>query len=225
MSTYHDLIANAALRIGAFSATLPAAIQTAYATRPLVAGLFNSADFPFDAILEAAVSTEFTIAQIAASVKKHPWRGWLLSQTGTLVNQADIPDKDSSNIPIVGIWSGVFDATDRTECLPRTVDYVTRRARNAGSWAVIPDYSYNAETDRLLHTRTLVRVKCCVYNRVAQKAAIETDGTVLIQSVPDELFIAGMVSTLSRDDAFAEQAKAARGYFETGLQASLALAA
>jgi hypothetical protein len=210
---YHNYLAEVGLWVGAFVATDPAALEIAYKTRPLTDTLFDSADFPFSSLKTSLRVTEKRIAQAIAKRKDHIWRAWLLGATSSLAHKANIPTVDSSSRPIIGVWSGVYDASDGTELKYESEDYVTRVVRLAGIRKV-SDYHFNADGDRILHTRTNVIVKCCVYDDSTQAAAIDNNSAVLLKGVPMELYINGAVSTLQRDEVFTGQASVARGYFD-----------
>lgn len=138
---YHDVMAQIALRSNSLVGALPAALETTYITRPLTSANFDSGDFPFTAIKDALQTAEERICQTIAKVKGHPWRSFLNGVTGNLAHKATIPTVDAGSKQIIGVWSGVYDATDTTECQWKPEDYVTRKVRL--STFVIPNYYYN----------------------------------------------------------------------------------
>lgn len=212
---WHDILAAIAVRGNALVGNLPASLETNYLVRPLTSAQYESGDFPFSDIKRAARMAEKRIALAAAGNKGSTLRAFLQSSTSALAHKANVPTTDSSGRQIIGVWSGVYDGSDGTECTWKPADYITRKVRL--SLFVIPNYNFNADGDRLLHTRTTVIVKCNVYDEATQKAAIDNNTAILLRDVDEEALVNGAVSMLRRDDVFLAQAAVARAQFEAYL--------
>lgn len=214
---YHDVLADIALRINAFTATTPEDMQVAYATRPLVSTLFDSTIAPFSALISALLLAEEKLVSVMASTSNPTLRSYLSSVTANLASGDIVPRTDVSGAPIIGVLGSVRDASDGTPCKEKTLEEIERRNRNAGNFYRIPMYAYKFDGVRIEHTRTEVAIDCCIYDRAAQEALVESNGEMLLPDDLGEAVICGAVASLIRDDEYVEQATVYAKYFEDTL--------
>lgn len=216
--TYEKVLRAAALRVNALVGATAAALETSYATSPLTSAQFDSADFPFTAFKDGALSVESKLANAIANVGNHPWRSVLASTTATITHGNVIPAVDVDTVPIIGVLGSVYDGSDGTVCTEMALDDIRIAKRNANSWLLAPVYGYKIDGRRIFHTRTNVKIDVCIYNRAARETAIGTlTNQILLPEVLEEAYVCGIVSMLVRDDAFTGQAAIYRGYFNDAL--------
>jgi hypothetical protein len=203
---YHNILAQIAIRANALVGAQAAALETNYTTRPLTSANFKSSIFPFTAVKDALQTAEERFAMAIANVRKHTWRSSLLGVTATLAHKADIPAVDGAGKKIIGVWGGVYDYTDATECTEASVAQITRWVRmiSAGTLKT-PYYRFNKDGDRVLHTRANVVAKVCVYDRATQRTAIDANTAMLLPDVCEAGLYALGVAQLVRDDEFMNQ--------------------
>lgn len=217
-TSYHDLLADAALRINAVLGTSVATLQTNYTVRPLTTAQFNSAIFPMSAIIEALSLAEQRLAHaIANSSSDNTYRTALTTQTPALANGALMPSTVGT-ASVIGVYGDVRDDADNSICTPRPLREITRRVANAGSFYRVPVYHFAYQGARIYHTRPTVIVDVCVYDHDAQIAAMVADGPVLLADDLNQAVISGALASLLRDDEFIEQGTAFAKYFATVLE-------
>lgn len=220
---YHIILRQIALRANAIIGPQPSTLETNYKTLPLTDSLFDSGVFPFTAIKDALQSAEDRLAKAVASIAKHPWRAFLLSTTANLAHNAVIPSGDSTGKQIIGVYGDVLDATDSRKLTWKPASYVERRV--AMTTFVIPTYNFNADGDRLLHTRAAAKIKVCVYDWATQRAAIDANTAMLLPDAAEWGLVSGGVGELVRDDEFLQQSKVFRDDFDAFISNLGAMAA
>lgn len=218
-TTYNTVIAEVALRINAVYGPISATLQSNYITSPLTTTQVVSSIFPLAAIQDAVLDTEGALAKAVADTANSPLRQYLAAQTSSLANLATLPSLSSASKPIIGVWGTVVDASDSQVCSLMPLDEVRRRATNANSQFVCDEYWYNIIDRVILHTRTNVIVKCCVYSRSDQATILAANGSILLADALASAYVAGAVSTLVRDDEFMAQAAKAQTQFDSATAA------
>lgn len=218
MPTYHNPIAAAALRVDALVGAQKAALETTYTTRPLTDANFQSAIFPFSDFLAACGWAEQQIAGAIADTGNSPYQAYIRSNTATIINGGPLPAVDKSGVPIIGIWGAVKDGTSGNVCFKKDLSEIQRRVTNANNFWVVPVYYYRMEGLSIYHTRTNVKIDCCVYDADAQAALIAADGDLLFPTL-ENLYVWGMLGKMIRDDEFTGQGSIFQGYFDDGLMA------
>lgn len=216
MLTYHDIIADAALRISALIGVESAALNTTFLTRPLTQTQFQSTVFPFSAVKTALQMWEGKLARAVAS-SNDPMRDYLASTTAALANEAALPSLDVNSKQIIGVWGDVHDATDGKPCRLNKLENIQRIIDNAGGRYLLEYYFFNRTRQRIYHTRTNVKIDCCFYDGDAQQTAIDSDTAVLLPFATQEPYVSGTVAMFVRDDEFATQAALYRGYAQDTL--------
>lgn len=214
--TYHDVIADSALRISALIGVESAALNTTFLTRPLTQTQFQSTVFPFSAVKTALQMCEGKLARAAAG-SNDPMRDYLASTTASLVNEAALPSLDVNGKQIIGVWGDVHDATDGKPCRLNKLENIQKIVDNAGSRYLLEYYFFNRTRQRIYHTRSAVKMDCCFYDGDAQQTAIDNDTAVLLPFATQEAYVNGTVAMFVRDDEFAAQAKTYAEYFQNTL--------
>lgn len=215
---WNTLVRNVAIRVNAIEGTIPSDLETNYIVSPLTTTQVVSADFSLTPIKDAILSTEEKLAHAIANTGNHPWRAFLHGATAAVANEGALPTVDGSSNPIVGIFGSVYDSTDGTVCTERSLETIRRRVENPGTFFVASVYWYKIDGQRIYHTRTNVKLDCCVYNRATQQTSIGTlTNNTILPDVLEEALVCGAVSYLVRDDAFSAQAKTYRAYFHETL--------
>jgi len=202
----HDILAHIGIRISALKGVGSAALNTTFATRPLTVNEFQSTVFPFDAIRDALVHAEQKLALAIANTPNHPFRSFLRSQTANLVHGAPLPSTDSAGKSIIGLWDSVRDASNQKVCTEKTLEEITRKVDNAGTFYKRQYYFFKLEGSRIYHTRTNVTIDCCFYDRAARKTAVINNDPILLSEALEPAYISGAIDELVRDDEFTEQA-------------------
>jgi hypothetical protein len=212
---YNTVIRQSALRVNAFTTgATPTLLQAAYIVSPLTTTQLASPDFPFQSFLDTCLLVEERLATRIANNKTHPWRAFFTTQTAGIANKGLILSTDASSNPIVGAYGPAFDATDSTPLQKMSLQDITVKARNAGSWQKGEVYGCRIIGTRLYHTRTSAKLDVCTYNRTTQGTAIATlTNTSFLPDALEWAFICGMVALLVRDGAFETQAKLYAEYF------------
>lgn len=212
---YHEPLSGIAIRAGQIAGVALATLETNYATRPLTATQFKGATFTFRACKDALQYAEERLARAIAKSREAQERAYLAGVTASLANEAALPSVDSLSRPIIGVWGGVYDASDGTQLTDeKGLAFVRERAANPGSFFRVSSYQYALDGGRIYHTRTNVVIRVCVYDRGAQRTALDANSAMLLPDDTEEALVCGGVSYLFRDDAFNEQAKLYRRYFD-----------
>jgi hypothetical protein len=214
--TYHDIVADAAIRISALIGVDSAALNTTFLVRPLTQANFQSTVFPFEPVKTAVLMAEGKLARAIAN-SNDSMRDYLHSTTAALANQAQLPSLDVNGKQIIGVWGDVHDASDGKPCRPNTLANIQRIIDNAGSRYLLQSYFYNRTRDRIYHTRTTVKIDCCFYDAVTQETAIDNDSAVLLPFASKEAYVNGAVTMFVRDDEFVNQSQLYRANFQNAL--------
>lgn len=217
-TTYNVIERQCAIRINALIGIQPSDLATTYSTVPLTNTNYQSAIFIRDSVLDAMLNTEGRLAATIAQTGNHPLRAYLMSVTAALVNGDELPSIDVNSKQIIGVWGSVQDSSDGKVCRRKSLAEIQRRIRNAGSAHVVPVYWFEMDDLNIYHTRTSVTAKVCVYSRTVQAAAIVANGPMLLPDTEADAMVEGTVAQLVRDNAFMEQARLYRDYFDSVTQ-------
>lgn len=215
--TYHDILANVAVRVNALDGSDPAALQETYSTRPLTNELFQSSIFPFDAIRDAIILTEARIAQAVGKSADRVLRSYIGSQTVALASGEEFPTLDENGVNIVGDFGAVIDSTNPEILCTRMPLPVVRRRNLAPSLYLLQGAMYALDGTRIIHTQTEVILECCIYDAETQTEAFNGDETILFPDSLADLYVEGAVGLLMRDDEFTDQAGRYAAYFASGI--------
>jgi hypothetical protein len=216
--SYHDLLAQVAIRVNALTGVQAAALEATYILRPLTGAQFKSSVFPFSAVKDALLLAEAKLATVIAETGNHPWRAFLKSQTAELVHRAFLPKLDAlAGAPIIGVWGSVVDSADGKPCTEQPIELIERRVENAGGFWTREYYHFNFRGDRIYHTRPAVKMEVCVYDRTLQIGRVDNNDPILLPDALEEAYIAGALGYLVRDDEFVEQAAGYRALFNDTL--------
>lgn len=216
--TYRTILAETALRVNALTGATAALLETAFTTSPLTTSQFQSTIFNFTSIKDCILDTEGELAVAIASTGDHPWRQYITTTTADQANASILPSTSTGSLPIIGIWGAVVDSSTAIPCSQMPLDMVRRRVANAGSFYVCPVHWYNITGGRIEHTRTNVKVECCVYSRSAQSTIFDANGNILLPDALAQAYVSGASSKLMRDDEFVEQASRYSGYYTGTLE-------
>lgn len=215
---YHEVLAQIALRVNAIVGTSTSTLNTNYTTRPLTTTQFQSTIFPFAAFLDALQVTEETVAHHIANNRTHPWRAYLISATGDIAHNGNLPSVDTGFKQIIGVWGNVYDGSDSVECTPKSPAYIAKRVKNSNTFFKVAVYHYCIDGDRILHTRTVVKIRVCIYDRATQRTAIAANTAMLLPDAVEGALVCGALAQLVRDDEFTGQASVYAAYFQEYLK-------
>lgn len=216
--SYSHAIRSAAVRVNAIAGSTSATLETNYLVTPLTTTEVDSADFPLSVFKDTALLVEQRLAHAIANVGNHPWRKFLAGSAPTVAHETALPSVDGDAKNIIGVWGSVYDATDGTVCTEKPLEVIRRLVDNPGTFWKCNYYYYKMDGGRIYHTRTNVKIDCCVYNWSDRISAIATlTSATLLPEVLEEAHVCGMVSMLVRDDAFIPQSQIYRNYFEQAL--------
>lgn len=201
--TYHQVLRQIALRVGALRGTQVEGVETSYITAPLTKAEI-SADSPvnFSALKDAVLMAEGKLATAIAETGNHPFRRVLLSQTANIASGALIPSTNAASVPVIGIRGSVVDATDGIVCERFSRAEVRRLIRNANSWRKGAIYAYDIDDSRIFHTRTNVKIDVCTYDAATQRTAIDANSAMLLPDVLEEALVSGGAAYLGKDNGF-----------------------
>lgn len=217
MLTYHDIMANVALRVNALDGTDAPALQETYSTRPLTNAMFISSIFSFDAIRDAIILTEARIAQAVGKSADRVLRSYIGSQTVPLASGDEFPTLDENGVNIIGDFGAVIDAVNPEILCTRFPVPVVRRRNQAPSLYLLEGAMYALDGTRIIHTQDNVILECCVYDAATQTRAFDGDETILFPDSLADLYVEGAVGLLMRDDEFTDQAERYATYFASGI--------
>ena len=216
--TYHDLVADSALRISALVGVTSTALNTTFLVRPLTQTNFQSTVFTFESVKSAIQMVEGKLVRAIAGNRKSIYRTYIKSTTATQSSGDVLPSINSSNKQIVGAWGNVHDATNDKPCRPKKLEVIQRINDNAGSRYLLQHYYFNIDGQRIYHTRSGgVVLDCCFYDGPTQQTAIDADSAILLPVAFYEAYVSGVVALLVRDDEFVGQAQTFSNYFNTTL--------
>lgn len=210
--TYQNIIHGVSLRVNALVGSLPADLQTTYSKINLAAGDVESAEFPWDALIDAILMSESDRAKEIANNVDDPLRAYLHAPSGNIASRATLPIVSASGDPRIGVIGAVKDASDTKMLTPKPLS-VVRRINNE-TWRIYPSYHYALDSNRIEHTRTSVTIDLCVYNRTTARASIGANGNSVLPESEEGWLVSRAVSYLVKDDAFMEQARMFRAYTE-----------
>ncbi len=215
---YNDIVRQVGLRINAITGSLPATLESNYATVPVTT--FQSTIFSQTAIYDAVRLAEERMAQVIAETGNETLRTPLLSVTDTLMNGDSMPSDDTNGVNIIGQYGSVLDAGDPTiACTAASIQEIRRYWRTQTYWK-LSFYLFNMDGNGIFHTRPDgVVVQVCVYDGAAQQTAITNNSAILLADSLEEGYVNGALAELMRDDEFVQQASIYRGYFSETLQA------
>lgn len=141
-------------------------------------------------------SVEEELAIAVAMNPVHPWRKNISDVTAAITNGALIPQTGAAGAQIIGVRGQVLDFTDGKALTDSfTLDEIRRMVENPNTWRVIPVYAYHIDLPRIYHTRTSVKIDVCVYDVVAQKAAIVADAVTIFPDA-EGAYITAVVAKL-----------------------------
>lgn len=203
---YRTLLAGLGIRLNALVGGKSDDLEATYATTPLLAANWESADFPFTWAKDAIIQAESRYAWTIANTGDHPWRAVLRGLTVPLVHKAAIPAVSAASQPIVGIYGAIYDGTDGTACTEAPLELIRRRVRNANGHYRCAVYNYKIDGGVVYHTRTSVIIEVCTFDAAAQLATLNANGNMLLPDVLAEGIMDEAAGTAHRDDMFAQQA-------------------
>lgn len=196
--TYHKILRNIALRLNTLRSGEPAVLETSFSDQPLTLFDWNG-NPPFEAVKDALLMAEEKLADAIANVGDHPWRRVLNGITANVAHKGLLPATDSNSKSIVGIWGSVYDGSDGTVCTEQPLELIRDRVANPNSFFRIASYWYKIDDMRIFHTRTNVKLDCCVYDLATQRTAIDNNSSMLLPDVLDEALMCGGVSYFNVD--------------------------
>jgi len=163
--TFDRVIQQVLNRLGAVVGTNPAQADSNYAAPPSTSTV-TGPDFVPSQVQDPLAASIGEIVECIASTPRHPERQRFFDVTGSLANQAAIPQVGNSGSRIIGVPGFVRDASDSRACLPATLDAVRSYNRfSASVYSGMSFYLYAINGGRIEHTRTNVVMEVCVYTR------------------------------------------------------------
>lgn len=208
--TYQHLLHDVAIRLSAISGTSVLDINATYNIGNLAATNFKSADWPFGSFRDAIIMAVGNYFWAIADTGGHPWRAGFPGVTAPLATGVQLPSLATNGKEVIGVWGSVFDSTDNTPLEEKPLE-VIRRA-NQSTWRTFPLYYFKIDGNRIEHTRPFVEVECCTYSLADQLTLWNANGAVPLPGVLRTALMAEAVSLMTKDGAFADQARQYRDY-------------
>lgn len=216
---YRSVLKQVALQVNALRGTQVEGLETSYITSPITrVEIAPDSPFPFSRLKDALLNAEEELVLAIANNPVHPWRSYLFSVTNSIASGGTLPTLDLSSKSIVGVYGDVTDVSDFIICTEQPPTKIIRRNRNPGTFYKVNVYWYHINSQRIIHTRTNVKIDVCVYDQPTQVAALDA-GNMLLPDALEQAMVAGAVSHLFKEDQFIAQAAAHRKYFEEQLAA------
>lgn len=214
--SYNTVLRQIALATNSFGgATTPATLNTTYDTVPLTAANFNvatgSSIFAFHFLIDKLLNAQEGLFMALASTASNPLRGSIETQTGNLANGAVI-STNSSNVPVVGAYGAVRDASNSRLLTLNKVEDIQLRVINPNSMFKLAVYQYAIVDKRIFHTRTNVIVDVCAYER-PDTDTLDLTASILLPDILGPAIVQGAIAECYRDDEYIGQAQQARGYY------------
>jgi hypothetical protein len=205
MSTYNDVLRQAALAVNALVGTTPADLESAYSTNPLTSINFGSAVIPQTKLIDAVLSAEAGLVMAVLSTGDHPWRESFRDATAPLAYGDPIPAVGAGGGTVVGIYGAVRDSTSGEPCTRNELEQIRDRVINPNGMWKIDVFWFAINDRRLYHTRTAATIDVCTYNR-PNALTLDLTGNILLPDVLVSAYVDGALAECVRDDEFVEQA-------------------
>lgn len=198
--TYHQIIRQVALRGNMLTGPVASSLATTYDTVPLTQALFKSANFTFTSMKDFLRVTENEIALAVSNNENHVWRAILSDQTAALASGATIPSVGASGVAIIGVPSGVSDATNGKRLTNDfTLDEIRAMNDNPNGWRKIDPYQFAFDYPQIYHTRTNVKIDVCVWDADDASADIDANETLLFPEA-EGAYVSGLGSKIGNLD-------------------------
>lgn len=172
-----------------------AEVETAYAAVSSATNR-NNPDFAFTPVQDAIVNTISEIVEAIASTPRHPERGSFLSTAIGLVNGQRLPSQNAGGIPFVGIPGGVFDGTTGARLETCPVDQILDYNRFPGIYAGSDVFWYAYQAEVIVHTRTMVTIEWCVWQRPTFASA----GNIALRDYHEQAVVNGATSFIAQKE-------------------------
>lgn len=145
--------------------------------------------------------TENEIALAVANNENHPWRVILNDGTNAIGSGSSIPAVGISGIPVIGVISGVVDASDSKRLTNDvTLDEMRALLANPNTWRKINPYQYVIDYPQIYHTSTAgVVVGLCVWDAVDAAADIDANEVPLFPNA-EGAYVSGLGSKMTNMD-------------------------
>jgi len=170
----------------------------------LLVGFLDGAEVPYSAIKDSILDAEALLAEVIANDGNHPGRRFLTAQSSTVASQDPIPTAESGGDEFIGVFSGIYDATDGEQLTEGSIGEIRRALRGSATWMSLTTiYKYHMTAEKIFHTRTNVVFEGCAWDRDTQETAFETAaGTSPLPAGWVNLLIVTALSTLSQEAWF-----------------------
>ncbi len=219
MVPYGDLIREAALRCNAVVGATPADRTSSLAAEPLTATQIGSVEFPFTSITRAVLSAVGRIVRTYANIKNQPLRLFNQSLTANIAHLGTIPNVNSANKPIVGVYGAFVDASDGKILTEEPLQIINSILRSKTDGSLKREYYHYCLQDGIIcHTRTNVKGKVVTFDLTTEKTAIVTANG--LSPLPDSCFDVGWMAALANlftDSAYLNQASLCENYVQNCL--------
>jgi len=218
--TYNQVLQQLALTTNSLGGiTTPALLNTVYDTNPLTVANFNiatgSSVFSFLFLKQKMLNSQEGLFMALASTATNPLRGFIESQTASLVYGNPILT-NAAGQPVVGAFGVVRDAENGQPLTLNEIEDI--RIRVQSSWMILDVYQYAFIGNRVYPTRPEVIVDVCGYERPdADTLDLTTD--ILLPDVLGSAIVQGAIAECYRDDEYLEQAARAGEFYTAWVKA------
>lgn len=212
---YQDLLHDVAVRLSALIGSSVINANLTYDSPILTSTSFKSIDWPFGSFRDSIIMAVADISWAIADTGGHPWRASMGSTTGPRAQGTTLPILAINNREIIGVWGTVFDATDNTILTEQPLEVIRRL--NQETWRTYPLYYFKIDGGRIEHTREFVNIECCIYSQADQLSIWNSTGLVSLPGVLRPVIVARALSLMTKDGAWAEQARTYSDYADTAL--------
>jgi hypothetical protein len=185
MINYQHIAKAVALRSNQIEGGDAAAREAAYAAADISASM-DGVEVPYSALKQDILAAEAELASAIGMDPNSVYRSSLMGESSNLVNESDVPVEDDAGVQFVGMFDGVYDASDNKVLRRKPVEVVQRRIDNPGGFWVRDAYAYAVEGTVLLHTRQSVYFRGCVWDRDTQDAMYDLQS---VSPLPQELAV------------------------------------
>jgi hypothetical protein len=216
MIPYGDILKEVGIRLNAVKGATPELKEISLAANPLTAAQIGSVDFPFTTIQRNVLAGVARLVRSYANLKSHPFRNFNASQTASLASGAVIPSVNASNLPIVGAYGAITDATTGDLLTETPIQIIEPLIRSKADGSLRKDYfGYKIAGNRIYHTRDAVKIDVVTFDMAGELVKMNAASGLspLADALYDLAFSAALALCVS-DDAYFSQAQKYDSYVQ-----------
>lgn len=195
---------------------------TKYNLSTLAAADLRTPYWSIPEIHDAILATQSDLVHVICNTLNSPHRALFASRTAPLASGATLPSVDKDDVPILGALGSIRDWDDDEEeagrrCMPKDIPEIERINNNAAHTA---NQHYYAAMDgfTIYHTRALVVIDCCAYQRDGLAALVASaNGEISLPDTLENALVCGSVWRLANKQGMYADMAAPMGQYYSGI--------